>query len=295
MANVLEMLSTLGTPNENTTNPDLNARLRSLVTAPAAEIPAGLPVTRNEPDPNSPQGLLGALRQRIKQQVADEPSRQISDLGMGLLASRSPNFFTALGEGLQSSEQAARARQEELRRVVEQESTIADRAARLEEDRARRLQEQPLTAARIDQIREEIRRGGAANWTLAGQDRTSGDLIYINSRDPNQRITLPGVQATQTARFSTQAENALRERALVQARTAADNERNARAQTSRIMDQAEWNARVRELERDNLASFGLLPLPGSATATTPGGTGQQSGQGNPPVTRERFVPPDQRR
>lgn len=238
--------------------------------------------------------FLDMLRQRVKDQIANESRTRLSDIGAGMLASGSPNFFTMLGQGLQNSQQAQRQRQEELRRIVEQESAAADRAARLEEERQRRLQEAPLTAARIDQIRDEIRRGVAPNWVAAGEERSSGDVVYVNTRDPNQRVTMPGVQPPRTTRFTTQAENALRERAMVQARTAADNERRDRAQTSRPMDQTEWNTRYRELLRGNLAQFGLTELPGTETPA-PGGTGQQSGQSNPPVMRERFVPPNERR
>ena len=145
MANILEMLSTLGTPGENAANPDLNARLRTLVTQPAAEIPAGLPIVRNQPDPGSTQSILNALRKRVLGEFEDEQARQVADLGRGLLASRSPNFFTALGEGLAAQEAGTASRMDRLRQLAETERQ--QRALDIEEARRQeelRLREEEL-------------------------------------------------------------------------------------------------------------------------------------------------------
>jgi hypothetical protein len=180
VVNILETLSTLGTPGENTANPDLNARLRTLITRPAAEIPAGLPISRNQPDTGSTQSILNALRKRVLGEFEGEQARQAADLGRGLLASRSPNFFTALGEGLAVQEAGSASRMDRLRQAAEAERQ--QRALEVEETRRReelRLREQevqanaPFRAAQTEQARalaEFYRAGGSgSNRPASGQ------------------------------------------------------------------------------------------------------------------------------
>lgn len=155
-------LSGLGTPAEAGMDPALVSRLRTLVTSPAAEIPAGM-IAPN-PAANQ-QGILGTLRQRVKDQIANEGQRLASDIGIGLMTSRSPNFFTALGEGLQRGNEGSRSRMDELRRVAEAEQNAqriaAEEAFRIEQNRIqaeRYAAEAPLRAAQA----QYYLRGGAA-------------------------------------------------------------------------------------------------------------------------------------
>ena len=71
--------------------------------------------------PATTNSFLDMLRQRVKDQVAGEDSQRIRDIGIGMLASRSPNFFTMFGEGLQSANQAERQRLEGLRQAADAE------------------------------------------------------------------------------------------------------------------------------------------------------------------------------
>lgn len=109
------------------------------------------------PEPRS-GGLLEALRQRVQTQMAEEDDRRIRDIGIGMLSSRSPNFFTMLGEGLKAGEEGARARMDRLRQLAETErqerALDVEEARRQEEIRVREQEQQlnaPLRAAQTEQ------------------------------------------------------------------------------------------------------------------------------------------------
>ncbi len=115
--------------------------------------------------------FLDMLRQRVKDQIAGEDGQRIRDIGIGLLTSRSPNFFTMFGEGLQSANQAERQRLETLRQAADAERQAlvqrSEEEYRREQNRlqAERLAaEAPLRAAQAEQAlayRDYLRAGGS--------------------------------------------------------------------------------------------------------------------------------------
>jgi len=131
----------------------------------------------NAPQQSSPSNaFLDMLRQRVKDQIAREPMTRLSDIGAGMLASGSPNFFTMLGQGLQAGQQQQRQRLDVLRQAAEVERQVA--AQRAEEEYRReqnRIQaeryeaERPLREAQAAQARalagyyEAGGRGAGAN------------------------------------------------------------------------------------------------------------------------------------
>ena len=126
--------------------------------------------------------FLDMLRQRVKDQIAGEDGQRIRDIGIGMLASRSPNFFTMFGEGLQSANQAERQRLETLRQAADAErQALAQRSEeeyRREQNRlqAERLAvEGPYRAALSEQALANAalaRRGGATGVGAAGRAET---------------------------------------------------------------------------------------------------------------------------
>jgi hypothetical protein len=115
--------------------------------------------------------FLDMLRQRVKDQVAGEDGQRIRDIGLGMLVSRSPNFFTMFGEGLQASQQAERQRLEGLRQAADAErQALAQRSEEEYRREQNRLQAERLAAeapyraaqARLaDEQAGYYRRGGA--------------------------------------------------------------------------------------------------------------------------------------
>ena len=119
--------------------------------------------------------LLDTLRQRIAQSTENEELRRVQDLGAGMLASGSPNFFTMLGAGVQAQRQGDAARMEELRRIAEAEQNARrianEEAFRTEQNRIqaeRYAAEAPLRAAQA----QYYLRGGAAGVGGGGGSAT---------------------------------------------------------------------------------------------------------------------------
>lgn len=131
----------------------------------------------NAPQQSAPSNaFLDMLRQRVKDQIAREPMTRLSDIGAGMLASGSPNFFTMLGQGLQAGQQQQRQRLDVLRQAAEVERQVAQQRAeeeyRREQNRiqAERYEaERPLREAQAAQARalagyyEAGGRGAGAN------------------------------------------------------------------------------------------------------------------------------------
>ena len=108
--------------------------------------------------PQQQLSVLDMLRKRMANAMENEQAQRISDLGTALLASRSPNFFTALGEGFAAQETGARSRMDQLRQVAEaerqQRALDVEEARRQEEIRVREQDQQlnaPLRAAQTQQ------------------------------------------------------------------------------------------------------------------------------------------------
>jgi hypothetical protein len=104
--------------------------------------------------------VLDMLRKRMATSMQDEQANRTADFGRALLASRSPNFFTALGEGLAAQEAGATSRMDRLRQIADaerqqQELETRQAAQRAEEDYRRQtigLRERELAAGRRPNI-----------------------------------------------------------------------------------------------------------------------------------------------
>ena len=153
--------------------------------------------------------LLDALRRRLLPEVESSTAKRLSDIGIGMLASDSPSFLTALGQGLRNANEAENKQLQMLRQMAETEEQSADRKARLELQRRQLEYEQdpenPRTRAALMQAEAAVRSADAAvarasremrdPWQVIGTDE-SGNAVVANMRDPSQRQTLSGVQPT---------------------------------------------------------------------------------------------------
>ncbi len=126
--------------------------------------------------------FLDMLRQRVQTQMAEEGDQRLREIGIGMLRSRSPNFFENLGAGLAAAEEGTRDRTERLRQAAEVErQALAQRSEeeyRREQNRlqAERLAvEGPYRAALSEQALANAalaRRGGATGIGAAGRAET---------------------------------------------------------------------------------------------------------------------------
>ena len=152
--------------------------------------------------------LLDALRRRLLPEVEPSVAKRLSDIGIGMLASDSPSFFTALGQGLRNANEAENRQLQMLRQMADSEEQSADRKARLELERAKQAYEQdpnnPRTQAYLLQAQAAVRSADAAMarasremrdpWQLTGVDAATGSLVATNMRDPRQREVLTGTR-----------------------------------------------------------------------------------------------------
>lgn len=139
-----------------------------------------------EPAPSS-AALLDALRKRLMPEVNAGAARRLSDIGIGMMTSDSPNFFTALGQGLKAGRDAESSRLQMLRQAAETEEQSMDRGARLELQR-RQIEfeqdpENPRTRAALMQAEASVRSADAA-MTRAGREN-QGVFVPIGTRIEN--------------------------------------------------------------------------------------------------------------
>lgn len=139
-----------------------------------------------EPAPSSAT-LLDALRRRLMPEVNAGAAQRLSDIGIGMLASGSPDFFTALGKGLQAGNAAETSRLQMLRQAAETEEQSADRKARLELERAKQAYEQdpnnPRTQAYLLQAQAAVRSADAA--MIRSSRENQGVFVPIGTRTEN--------------------------------------------------------------------------------------------------------------
>ena len=144
--------------------------------APAAPAPrrpmAPAPASSSEPMPlppepaaaGQPQSLLDRLRQSTAASLENPGLQSAGDIGAGMLASRSPNFFSMLGAGLQAQRAAERERTQDLRQAAstEAEARYRDATIRLKEaeDAYNRDPSNPQNILRLAQAQEASARGG---------------------------------------------------------------------------------------------------------------------------------------
>lgn len=152
--------------------------------------------------------LLDALRRRLLPEVESSTAKRLSDIGIGMLASDSPSFLTALGQGLRNANEAENKQLQMLRQMAETEEQSADRKARLELQRRQLEYEQdpenPRTRAALMQAEAAVRSADAAvarasremrdPWQVTGVDAQTGSLVATNMRDPRQREILTGTR-----------------------------------------------------------------------------------------------------
>ena len=131
--------------------------------------------------------LLDALRRRLLPEVEPSMAKRLSDIGIGMLASDSPSFFTALGQGLRNANEAENKQLQMLRQMADSEEQSADRKARLELERAKQAYEQdpnnPRTQAYLLQAQAAVRSADAA-MARAGREN-QGVFVPIGTRTEN--------------------------------------------------------------------------------------------------------------
>lgn len=156
------------------------------------------------------QGLLDVLRERVRENVGNERMSSVNDIGIGMLNSRSPNFFSMLGAGLAAQSAGQRQRAEELRQAVDSERQAAqvanEDAYRREQTRIsqqRYDQEAPLRAAQAAQANAMARYYAAGG---AGAFRTPTNAGQLT---PAVMARL-SIQARQRAQAALQADPTLR-------------------------------------------------------------------------------------
>jgi len=135
----------------------------------------------------SSTALLDALRKRIMPEANAGAAQRLSDIGIGMLASGSPDFFTALGKGLQAGNNAETSRIQMLRQAAETEEQSAARKAQLELERAKQAYEQdpsnPRTRAMLMQAEASMISAGAA-VARAGREN-QGVFVPLGTRIEN--------------------------------------------------------------------------------------------------------------
>lgn len=134
--------------------------------APSEQMP--LPPRPPGEGAQSQQALIDRLRERVSANLGNEPLRSAGDLGAGMLASRSPNFFTMLGAGLQAQRAGERERLQDLTAATRAET---EEQYRRDQIAARREQfndplSRALLQARIDELQGRGARGAAGRINL---------------------------------------------------------------------------------------------------------------------------------
>ena len=127
-----------------------------------------------EPQPRQ-LSVLDMLRNRMQSQIDDESNQRLREIGIGMLRSRSPNFFTALGEGFAAAEEGSRARMDRLRQLAEAErqerALDVEEARRQEELRIREAAQAAEAPLRAAQTRQAL-----AYADFLGRDRGQGQI-----------------------------------------------------------------------------------------------------------------------
>lgn len=197
------------TPEERASVENSLQRLRAQVAARnAASAPV---VTSADPaavQPQQPQQLsvLDMLRKRMAREMEGEDLRNLTDLGIGMLRSSSPNFFTMLAGGLQGQREGQRSRTDQLRQLAELErqdaAQRAEEAYRREQTRIqseRYAAEAPLRAAQArhaEAMANYYLQGGAGagrgQLTPArlAEIRRDGERLAVSAY-PNQARGMP--------------------------------------------------------------------------------------------------------
>jgi len=128
--------------------------VRPMAAAPAPA-PEPMPPAPEPAAAGQPQSLLDRLRQSTAASLENPGLQSAGDIGAGMLASRSPNFFTMLGAGLQAQRTGERERMQELRQAAsaEAEARYRDQTIRLKEEELRDPSARNLREAQAEYYR----------------------------------------------------------------------------------------------------------------------------------------------
>lgn len=170
--------------------------------APAAPAPrrpmAPAPASSSEtmplpPEPaaaGQPQSLLDRLRQSTAASFENPGLQSAGDIGAGMLASRSPNFFTMLGSGLQAQRTAERERMQDLRQAAstEAEARYRDQTIRLKEaeEAYNRDPSNPQNILRLAQA-QYYTSGGAGGFGAASRGQLTPTVLARLRNDARAR------------------------------------------------------------------------------------------------------------
>ena len=184
-----------GTQNQDGESPEMLNALR--------EFQANLRAQHMTTDPPQQQlSVLDMLRKRMQSQIDDESNQRLREIGIGMLRSRSPNFFTALGEGFETAETGSRARMDRLRQLAEVERQ--ERALNVEE--ARRQEE--LRIREAAQAAEAPLRAAQTRYYLSRADADPTGVAFTRAENAARGA------ASAAANQAVQAENNRRSRAV---------------------------------------------------------------------------------
>jgi hypothetical protein len=194
------------------------------ITPGTASTPAPRMPTPPQPtgEGESEQSLLDMLRNRTAKKFNNENLESLSDIGAGMLASESPNFFTMLGAGLKNARERETERARELREVAADERRAMMEKAKFVEETS----PESLTGRlRQAQIASYLAQAGSTNrpqYQLIGTD-ANGNAIVVDMRNPSNTRTLEGVRPTNMMRgqLTPQAMATLYQRASSQAQREA--------------------------------------------------------------------------
>ena len=134
----------------------------------------------------SQQALMDRLRERVSANLGNEPLQSVGDIGAGMLASRSPNFFTMLGAGLQAQRTGERERLQDLTTAAKAET---EDQYRRDQIAARREQlndplNRALVQARIDELQGRGARGAGSRVSLsAAQFEAARNRFVLEAKD----------------------------------------------------------------------------------------------------------------
>jgi hypothetical protein len=168
-------------------------RLRAAALDPNfSDSPVYGPQPPSMPSQPAQLSVLDMLRKRMAREMEGEEQSRISDLGNALLASRSPNFLTALGEGFAAQDAGARSRMDRLRQLAEterQQRALDIEEARRQEELRIRAEEQaanaPYRAALTEQAlatAADIRSGRGRGMITASQRLQAERQAIANAR-----------------------------------------------------------------------------------------------------------------
>ena len=183
-------------------------------TAPAPRRPmAPAPASSSEPMPlppepaaaGQPQSLLDRLRQSTAASFENPGLQSAGDIGAGMLASRSPNFFSMLGAGLQAQRSAERERTQDLTAAARAET---EEQYRRDQIAARREQfndplSRALLQARIDELQGRGARGAGSRLGLSAAQIEAARSRFTQEATrlyPNPTPGMPDPQSQQEER-----------------------------------------------------------------------------------------------